>query len=281
MTARHAPWLALAALATLASPAGAATSVRSGWWTSAPVALAPDVGEDRLLVQGGADPARPLAYAALSFALDPGEAPASIELVVAPESGTTPGATLVLCALTAPATEAQGAPAAEGPPFDCSITVDAAPSGAGTYVADLAPFPTDGALDVALLPARPADRIVLERPGVDALRGGRAGAPVTDTSTPIAPVEGSSPGPLPALGGTFGTGAFDAPAPVVPAVAATPPASIAAGSRPEVQLAAPTASAAVGGSDGRSLRPFLFAALVAGCGALWLTAGQARGAEDG
>ena len=53
-----------------ASTAGAQEAgVQAGWWTSAPVAAAPDVGEDGLLVQGSPSADSPLAYAAVSIPL--------------------------------------------------------------------------------------------------------------------------------------------------------------------------------------------------------------------
>lgn len=47
------------AVAAGAGPAAAVSSVGSGWWTSTPVLVAPDVGDD-LLVQGGRSRTNPL-----------------------------------------------------------------------------------------------------------------------------------------------------------------------------------------------------------------------------
>src|SRR5205085_12303367 len=108
-----------------------ASSVQSGWWTLTPVAVAPDVGPDQLLVQGGSDVNQPVAYAGVSFTLAPGEVPQGLALTVAPNSASTPATTLALCRLGSPATSAQGGPAAGGPRFDCSTKVQAAPASTG------------------------------------------------------------------------------------------------------------------------------------------------------
>jgi hypothetical protein len=283
------------------TPAGAASSVVSGWWTAAPVAFAPDVGDDQLLVQGGADGNQPLAYAGISFALASGETAETLVLRVAPGSGTTPGAALSLCPLGSSATPARGEQATLGPSFDCSSKVDAGPSADGaSYEFDVSGLGGDRALDVAVLPTSPTDRVVLLQPALDALRVGTAGSSAFEGSDggfsdggfseggaagsdALGPGElslGDVAGPGPALGGVA-SGAFDlpaVPAPAgVPAVAAAPTDT----GRAEVGLAATAAAqrAATSGSS-RSVAPFVFGGLLAAAATLWALAGRSSGTSE-
>lgn len=286
---------AIAALGVLGgpAPAGAASSVESGWWTSAPVALAPDVAEGQLLVQGGVEPARPLAYAGISFTLADGEAPEKLVLAVAPGSGTTPGATVSLCALGAPATPSHGEAADLGPSFDCATKVDSTPSADGaSYTFDVASFVRDGAIDVALVPTVPTDRVVFAKPAVDALQGGAGGGSTSGSGAGdggftnggfsdggTGGSEALEPGDL-SLGDVGGSaagigGSLDLPpiAGASPAATAQPRGSddVASGAG-----AAPVAATrpAVTGDESRSLAPFLFAGLAIAAAALWALAGH-------
>ena len=270
------------------APAGAASSVESGWWTSAPVAVAPDVADDRLLVQGSVDPAQPLAYAGISFTLAEDEVPEKLVLAVAPGSGSTPGATVSLCALASPATPSQGESADLAPPFDCATKVDAKPSADGaSYTFDVASFVKDGALDVALVPAGPTDRVVFVKPAVEALQGGAAGSGSVDDggfsdggfSDGDGTGDAIEPGDL-SLGdaGSFSPdvgGSFDLPAVPAPQPGAAPQPR--GDSTPSGERVAPVAAtrAAVGDGDSRSLAPFLFGGLALAAVALWALAGNA------
>ena len=100
------------------SPASAASSVESRWWSASPLFAAPDVGADQLLVQGSPDAATPLAYAGLSFSLAADELPSKLVLQQAPDSASSPGSKLALCALEGPATSETA------PGFDCTTKAD-------------------------------------------------------------------------------------------------------------------------------------------------------------
>ena len=269
-------------------PAHAVASVESGWWTTSPVPIGPDVGDDQLLVQGGAS--EPVAYAGISFVLGPDEQPQRLRLAVAPDSASTPATTLRLCPLTAPARDAAGEPAADGPAFDCgTATVDAGPSSDGTsYEFDVSAFVAEATLDVAVLPSQSSDRVVLSAPAVDALEVASGPATGGSTSSP-------SPAPVPAPSsstGGGGTSSFDpgtssspslspptasplelpetgaAPAPAEPAEEAAP--------RPELEAPAPLESVpASSGSDrGPRTAPIVLVGLAAAAAARWACAGR-------
>ena len=281
------------AAVVLSTPAVAASSVQSGWWTSAPVAVAPDVGADQLLVQGGSDASQPVAYAGISFALAPGEVPQKLALMVAPNSATTPSTALALCRLTVPATAAHGDASSGGPPFDCSTKVQAAPSSTGgQYEFDVSRLGTEGALNVAVLPTQSTDRVVLAKPNVAALQttpttsasspsvgftdsgGGFSGASTdvvgagqSDTSiTSTSPLSG-----LDTSGTTAGVVSSPGPAPAVNASAGNTP--------PAVRLTTPAASHR--SSDSHALTPFAFGAMAVGAMAMWALAGQRSPEEAG
>lgn len=274
--------------------AGAEPTVEAGWWTSSPVAVAPDVGEDDLLVQGGPSRDQPLAYAGISFSLDDGDRPELLTLAVAPDTATTPAAPLSLCALDAPASGASGEPAADGPTFDCATSVVAEPSDGGAgYEFDVTGFDADGSLDVAVVAARQGDRVVLEVPDATSLLlqdraapgggttvGGSAASPAPTSSgrggstaggsvpTPTAqgpsvapraaPSVSMPPAPSPATG-RDGDGAGDDSAPTGP----EPPAPFAA---------VPAASQGAGG--GSFPGALGFAVLAAAAAVLWTVAGN-------
>src|SRR4051812_16476633 len=124
-----------ALIAVIAPAASGATMVQSGWWTTAPVAVAPDAGAQGLVVQGGTSVDQPLAFAAVSFTLDPGSKPTTLTLTIASGSASTPNAGIVACALTASFAPAQGGPAASGPTYNCATKVDGVASGDGSSYA--------------------------------------------------------------------------------------------------------------------------------------------------
>jgi len=276
------------AVLVLSTRAVAASSVQSGWWTSAPVAVAPDVGADQLLVQGGPNASQPVAYAGISFALAPGEVPQRLAVTVAPNSATTPATALALCRLALPATSAKGDPASGGPPFDCSTKVQAAPSSTGgRYEFDVSGLGADGALNVAVLPTQSTDRVVLAKPTLDALQttaaastsspsvgspdngggssaastdvvgAGQGGTSITGTS-PLSGVDTSET--------TAGVVSSPGPAPA-PAVRAS-----ADNTTPAVRLSTPAASQRSG--DSHAITPFAFGAMAAAAIAMWALAGQ-------
>src|SRR5207253_5839870 len=78
--------VAVAALGTVllvTAPSSASTSARSGWWTSVPLAAAPDVPADGILLQGGPAIDSPVAYGAVAFALEADDEPSELTLAVA------------------------------------------------------------------------------------------------------------------------------------------------------------------------------------------------------
>ena len=293
----HVVLVAGAVLSVPAPHAHAVASVESGWWTTSPVPIGPDVGDDQLLVQGGG--AEPVAYAGISFVLGPDEQPQRLRLTVAPDSASTPASTLRLCALSAPASAAAGEPAADGPAFDCgAATAEAGPSSDGTsYEFDVGAFVAEASFDVAVLPTQSSDRVVLSAPAVDALVV--ASDPATGGSTPSpSPPPGSSPSSSTGGGGTSsfdpGTGSSSSfsPPTVSPlelpetgaAPAATPaePAEEAA-PRPELEAPAPLESVPASSSSdrGNGISPIVLVGLAAGAAALWAFAGRDPADDDG
>jgi hypothetical protein len=276
-------------------PAGAVDSVVSGWWTNAPVALAPDVPSGQLLVQGGPD--EPLAYAGMSFALADGERARTLVLSVAPDSASTPGSTLRLCPLTEPATEAAGGAAADGPGYDCASAVEADAPGGQTYEFDVAQIPASATLDVAIVPAAATDRVVLTAPTADDLvvSGGSATAgPDTGSgSTTFDP----PPSPGFDAGGST-SGAFDGSGSFTPAPSGSsgldlPAAGAGAGATPEpaddaaadadsdtVPVASPTpfqaSPASATGSSGNRVLPLVVVVLAGAAAICWALAGGSR-----
>ena len=288
----HVVLVAGAILSVPVPHAHAVASVESGWWTTSPVPIGPDVGDGQLLVQGGA--AEPAAYAGATFVLDGDEQPQRLRLAVAPGSASTPATTLRLCPLSAPASAAAGEPAADGPAFDCSVTtVEAGPSSDGTtYEFDVSAFVAEASFDVAVLPTQSSDRVVLSAPAVDALEV--ASDPTAGGSTPS-----SSPGPapLPSTGGG-GTTSFDpgtggsslspptasplelpdpgvTPAPAEPTEEAAP--------RPERGAPAPLESVPTSSSSdrGRGGAPIVLVGLAGAAAALWAYAGRDPADGDG
>ena len=262
---------ALAAVAA-PTPAGAASSVESRWWSTSPVLAAPDVTEEQLLVQGSPDPATPLAYAGISFTLGLDELPSKLVLQQAPESASTPGAKLALCPLQGPATSETA------PGFDCTTKADGTAGADGTsYEFDVSTLAGAGTLGVAVVPLQPTDRVVLAKPAADALQGTTGSSSSTSSFSDSAGTDSTGFGDS----GTtfsFGSGAttFDVPLTPAPSAApATTPTTSRTSGR-EVQLAAPAAtSSPLGGDgDGRSIAPFAFFGLAAAAAVMWSVAGR-------
>lgn len=278
-----------------ARPAAAASSVTSGWWTSAPVALAPDVSQGQLLVKGSADASNPVAYAGITFALSDGEEPDRLVLTVAEGSATTPGSTLALCLLDGSASAAAGEPTADGPAFDCTTRVEAAPSSDGTsYDLDISELATSASLDVAVLPTQRATRVILNRPRLDSLQ---SSSDDPGALGDVAPLRDTAWGASDLPSGSF-TGADTSPRVAQPAIVPSPrlPAA-AAGTTPvplpaatgadEPTLAATTSAststAAAPRSEGGSSIPTApagFAGLAAVAAGLWALAGNDGAARD-
>jgi hypothetical protein len=191
-------FVVLGALWLSAAPAGwAVSSVRAGWWTTAPVALAPEASADQLVLQGGADPGAPVSYAAMAFELEEGEMPSSVRVEVAPGSASTPNAVLTACPLSATEFEAaRGGPSADAPAYDCATSVTAEPKAGDivTYEFDVSAFPASGTLALAVLATTVSDRVVLAVPTTSSLASNIEASPPSDASG--------------------GAGAFDDPMPV-------------------------------------------------------------------
>ena len=266
--------IGLAVAWATSSVAGAAGPVADGWWTTSPVPLAPDP-EAGLVVQGGPQPDQPLAYAAVAFPLDEGEAASQLTLSVPADAVATPGASLTVCPLLEPFEPAHGAPADAAPAYDCTTSVTAVPEGA-TYVVDVAGLEGAGELAVALLPSTPVDRIVLARPGDDALTtdvsSSEASSPLPSSSAP-SPAASTSSGSssVPRRGAS--TPPVRTPAP--PAVPVTPtPTTAAPAAQPQAAPAPSTQPASSSGGDsGPNGRLVLVLALAAIAVALWSASG--------
>ena len=270
-------------LAVTAMPAGAAAPRDQGWWTvtspglpGAPTAAPPDVPARGLLIQGGATDA-PVAFAAVLYELDPGTTAGRLTLSVAPNSLTTPSATLELCPLIQPIVhQDQGGPMSEAPAYNCGHTVTATPAPNGKdYQFDASGLVTDRLVAVAILPTGPTDRVVLNPPG-DTSLATQAGStqdtvPATGTSTADA-----SSGLAPA----FPPDTF-ASSPVVgslPTPAVSPPAA-GSGRSPAVSSGSPSEGTFVPTATTKPEKatPLLVLLLVAGTlggAGLWLYAGR-------
>jgi hypothetical protein len=179
------------------SSANAAAPDQQGWWTqtnaglgsqtglAVPAPPAPaDVPSNGLLIEGGASPASPTAYAALVYQLPVAANATSLTLTVATGSASTPASTLRICPLVNPNLNAeQGGPMGDAPAFDCSHSATAGASANGTsYHFQVAPLVTGGNLAVAILPAATTDRVVFDRPDSNSLT-------VTANPTPTNPAE--------------------------------------------------------------------------------------------
>lgn len=173
--------MATVALCVLATSAGAfaapgAAGVTYGWWTSAaapaPVGVggpvAPDAPHDSMVVQGGAPEVGEVAYGAVAFRYDSGSKPGTLRLPVVPGPGTV-GGTLRACAVSGTVGAAEGAPASDGPSFDCTRSSTATLKD-GAYAFDVSALSTDGQTQVALVAENPGTRVVFAKPVATALQ---------------------------------------------------------------------------------------------------------------
>lgn len=306
------------------SSAYALAPTQQGWWTAtnsgsvmgAPGAPPPpDVPAKGLLIEGGpssapgASDSGPTSFAALVYDFAPDSTVGRLTLSVAPGSGTTPLATIELCALTNPAIPTdQGGPMSAAPSFDCRTRVTADPSASGSsYQVNVSALVSPaGGLAVAILPTSPLDRVVFSQPGADSLpvqegsgsSSGIAGAP---GGTGGGPVGGgiSTPAPTASTGSGAATpvadGAVAAPAAPVtglqasngavapPALATAEPSAAPVQPAPSVitpassQTAGETQFTAAAGPSPKAdpLVVGLLLAAVLGGGAVWLAVGRA------
>jgi hypothetical protein len=301
-------------LVTFGGAAHAEGTVESGWWTSAPAALAPDAPQDGLVVQGGPDPTTPFAFAAVRFTGASGEKAVSLTLKVAPGAASNPNTALVACPVSGSFTPAQGGAMADAPKFDCS-----AAKAPGTLAADGSSYAftleqlasSGGETTIAIVPTTPTDRVVLARPGADAFQtatadtstssdsssgatadsgssassSGDAGTPVGDTGAAAATGSfGAASTPLPAVSDSGGTATDASPSPTAASVASPgAPAPAAAATDTGAATNATTAPDAVAASavdhGSTSKLPAVgFLVLILLAGSLWHLAGQTRDA---
>jgi hypothetical protein len=266
-----------ASLSAFVPHASAVGTVTSGWWTTAPVALAPDIEADEVLVATALDAARPLSYAAFSFALETGEVPTSLVLTVGDGLALTEGAAFALCPLLTPASAAAGAPAAEGPGFDCTVALIA-----GTPVDDGSAFTFDltmlapaGSLDVAVVATTPLTRVIFSRPDATALTVNEA-APVQEEAAPAPDSPPATVAPSTPAGSGGSTPTPTRPTATIPAVV---PGS--ASPSPALPASAVAAQQPVAPVPLDEAPPWLVASLlpvvaVVVAGGLWIWAGQPR-----
>lgn len=198
-------------------PAQAQAPDEQGWWTAttpslpavgvtAPAAppAPPDVPAEGLLVEGGPAATSPLAYAAVLYELSSGETATTLTLDVAPQSATTPNATLEICPLTHASFQSeQGGPMSDAPAYSCAKNVTAQPSASGnSYKFAVSRIAQGGSLAIAVLPTSPTDRVVLSEPDSSSLtvQGGSEATNGNGTSlVPASIPSGTVPaGPAPA-----------------------------------------------------------------------------------
>jgi len=291
MTARLGIVFVLFVLATVFAVApgtrvGAATTVDAGWWTSAPVAVAPDAPSGGLVVQGGSRFDRPFSYAAVAYTLAEGEAPKSVTLTVAANSASVPSSSLTVCPLTKRYTPAQGGAMADAPSFACTTKATASPSADGkSYTFNVAGLARNGALALAILPSAAANRVVLNKPTLDWLTSTAAGnaraANGSSVTSEAAADATNQPSPLDraAVGAaTYGTstptdnGPVGVPSTPAPGVSGPTPATETAPAQP-----APAARSASStkSTDHSTVLTLVFIALPLLAAALWLSAGAA------
>jgi hypothetical protein len=220
------------------------------------------------------------------YELDPSATAGNLTLTVAPNSLTTPSATLQLCPLLQPVNHPdEGGPMSDAPPYNCAHKVTAAPGSDGkSYQFDASGLLTDHVVAVAVLPTGPADRVVLNAPDANSLttQPGTAGtgSSVADTSTGTAPADTAA---APLADSTSGLGASASPglADGLPGAPAAGPTSVS-----PAPAAASPASNGVGGafipavsSGAEKATPLLVVLFILGGlggAALWLYAGRQR-----
>jgi hypothetical protein len=225
----------------------------------------------------------------LVYYLPIGATASTLTLNVAPNSASTPMATLELCPLVNPVLNPEeGGPSTDAPPYDCTHNVSAGPNTGGTaYQFQVSSLVTDGSLGVAILPTSPTDRVVLAQPDANSLAEqappagsvpqtpsfSSGGTPISSSGTPI-------PGGLP----TFGISPYASPSVPAPAVGGSTPAAAAPAAAAPAAASPRSASAipVLGSLAGDTASPLTVALVMAGLmggAALWFMAGRRRSGE--
>src|SRR4051794_31858804 len=158
---RHARWLRrsavvvggglLVASVVMGTPAGAVSDTTSGYWSTVPVG--PGVPSKGMWV--AADPAGPVAIAALRLTLGDGESAPVILSLKLDRQMPDAAASIFACPTTGAWQPAEAGAMSAAPKYDCSkARVVGVPSSDGTrLVFDASPLATTMGLDVALVPA--------------------------------------------------------------------------------------------------------------------------------
>jgi hypothetical protein len=185
------------ALFLIAPRAAAQEAARQGWWTVTNIggaipgtATAPDVPPDGLLIQGGGESdTAPTAVAALAIPAPGGADVQTVVVHATSSTAVTPGSVIKACPLrSADFTPAQGGPISEAPAYDCANAKVASVGADGvTYSFAATGLTANGLVAVALVPGSPVTRVVLAKPGPDALGVARHGTSVTAAPAPNPP----------------------------------------------------------------------------------------------
>lgn len=265
----------MAVLGLVAPAEAAVTSIKAGWWTSSPFGPDADVPPDGMSIQAALDPADPVSYGAVEITIQPGDAITTLELVQAPSSVSTAGATLAVCPLTSAFAPAQGGDPDDAPSYDCTTNATSAAAD-GSFTFDLAAFPPATAIALAVVPTDPGTRVVVTNPTA----GNVALAPAppqtttttsttstTTTTTTTAPPAAGPPGP-PATAAPPATASVS----IVPGTPSTTVAEVAA---PLPQTAPPLLLNTVK-EEGSVASRIGFASLVCLIIGLWLYAGRPK-----
>jgi hypothetical protein len=289
-----------AAIGVAPQVAQADAPAQQGWWSTAnpgglpanPTDAVVDVPKGGLLIQAGpVDPTAPdckcTAFAGLIYELGQDMA-TELTLKVAPNTATTPVATLELCAITDASLDIEsGGPMTDAPAFDCKKHAMASlDAGGKSFKFTVGSLITDGTLAVAIIPGDSTSRVVLEKPdesslattpslasGDDSYTSGTPTTPddtsTSTTSSDTAPPPAADPQPVSNPGAPSVTTTGGATDDRTPVVAPSPSASSSA-----TNIAAqPVAAESDTGGSGIAVL-LLLAGL--GLGAvLWAMAGRA------
>src|SRR4051794_7166542 len=217
-------WMtAVGVVSVTATGANADPPTQQGWWTVSnpgglpanPADAAADVPSDGLLVQAGpVNPTAPCsctAFAGLIYELADGLTATDLTLKVAPNSATTPVATLELCVLANPTFAAQqGGALADAPGYDCKQHQTASlAAGDSTFTFHVGSLVSDGILAVAILPGDSTSRVVLSKPGTSSLTTGPSSPSSSTSFTPSfapTPAQSSAASVPSGAGGSTGGG---------------------------------------------------------------------------
>src|SRR4051794_20886664 len=292
-------WMtAVGVVSVTATGANADPPTQQGWWTVSnpgglpanPADAQADVPSNGLLVQSGpVDPTSPCnctAYAGLVYELADGLTASELTLKVAPNSATTPVATLEVCPLLSPGLRTeQGGPLDDAPEYDCKQHAKASVSDS-TFTFHVGPLVNNGILAEAVLPGDSTSRVVLSKPDNSSLAttpsSSSTGTPFPTPSIP-ATSPATSGGTTTSGGGGGGGAAISQPAPPSlpqqsqvggtdtaqqPVVAPSPSASTAP------LAAAPVAAASNEDSGSAPVAVILLVAGLAVGAALWALAGR-------